>query len=70
MLQRRSHLEGSFSQQSDRSDFDPKQIAPTLAMKEAPLTEVLMKGPSRLKKKRQSKITDPNIGVKKNKRPQ
>lgn len=47
MLQRRAQMEGSFSQPSDRNEFDPKQIAPTLAMKEPPPTEVLMKGPSR-----------------------
>lgn len=51
MLQRRAQMEGSFSQPSDRNDFDPKQIAPTLAMKEPPPTEVLMKGPSRFLKK-------------------
>ena len=51
MLQRRSQIEGSFSQPSDRNEFDPKQIAPTLAMKEPPPTEVLMKGPSRFPKK-------------------
>lgn len=51
MLQRRSQMEGSFSQPSDRNEFDPKQIAPTLAMKEPPPTEVLMKGPSRFVKK-------------------
>lgn len=42
-------MEGSFSQPSDRND--PKQIAPTLAMKEPPPTEVLMKGPSWFLKK-------------------
>lgn len=47
MLQRRSQMEGSFSQPSDRNEFDPKQIAPTLAIKEPPSTEVLMKGPLR-----------------------
>ncbi|XP_015748821.1 PREDICTED: uncharacterized protein LOC107328613 [Acropora digitifera] len=51
MLQRRSQIEGTFSQPSDRNEFDPKQIAPTLAMKEPPPTEVLMKGPSRFLKK-------------------
>ena len=50
MLQRRSQMEGSFSQPSDRNEFDPKQIAPTLGMKEPPPTEVLMKGPSRFLK--------------------
>ena len=44
-------MEGSFSQPSDRNEFDPKQIAQTLAMKEPPPTEVLMKGPSRFVKK-------------------
>lgn len=51
MLQRRAQMEGSFSQPSDRNDFDPKQIAPTLATKEPPPTEVLMKGPSWFLKK-------------------
>lgn len=46
MLQRCSEMEGSFSQPLDRNKFDPKQIAPTLAMKEPPPTEVLMKGPA------------------------
>ncbi|KAJ7380581.1 hypothetical protein OS493_009048 [Desmophyllum pertusum] len=46
MLQSHSQMEGSFSQPSDRNKFDPKQIALTLAMKEPPPTEVLMKGPA------------------------
>ena len=51
MLQRRSVYEGSFTLPSDTNSFDPKQIAPTLGMKEPPLTEELMKGPSRFDKK-------------------
>ena len=46
MLQRRSQMEGSFGQPSDRNEIDPKQIAPTSAMKEPPPTDVLMNGPS------------------------
>lgn len=55
MLQRRSRMEGSFSQPSYRNEFDPKQIAPTLAMKEPSPTEVLMKGPSRFIKTKMEK---------------
>ena len=32
-------------------DFDPKQIAPTIGMKDPPPTEELLKGPSRFEKK-------------------
>ena len=39
--------QGSFSARSDVDDFNPKQIAPTLAMKAPPPTEELMKAPSR-----------------------
>ena len=49
MLKERAQLEGSFSQRTDDNVFNPKQMAPTLGMKEAsPPTEELMKGPSRL----------------------
>ena len=51
MLQRRSVSEVSFTLPSDRNGFDPKQIAPTLEMKEPPPTEELMKGPSCFDKK-------------------
>ena len=51
MLHRRCVHEGSFTLPSDRNDFDPKQIAPTIGMKEPPPTEELMKGPSRFDKK-------------------
>ena len=50
MLKDRAQFEGSFSQRTDDNVFHPKQIAPTLGMKEAPPTEELMKGPSRLTK--------------------
>ncbi|XP_068709173.1 uncharacterized protein [Montipora foliosa] len=51
MLHRRSVYEGSFTLPSDRNSFDPKQIAPTIGMKEPPPTEELLKGPSRFDKK-------------------
>ena len=51
MLHRRSMYEGSFTLPSDRNTCDPKQIAPTIGMKEPPPTEELMKGPSRFDKK-------------------
>ena len=47
MLKERSEFQGSISQQTDDNVFDPKQIAPTLGMKEPPPTKELMKGPSR-----------------------
>lgn len=47
MLDTRKRFEGSFSAKSDVDDFNPKQIAPTLAMKAPPPTEELMKAPSR-----------------------
>ena len=50
MLKERSQFEGSFTQHTDDNTFNPKQIAPTLGMKEPPPTEVLMKGPSRFEK--------------------
>lgn len=50
MLKERSQFEGSFTQRTDDNAFNPKQIAPTLGMKEPPPTEVLMKGPSRFEK--------------------
>ena len=54
MLHRRSMYEGSFTLPSDRvNEFDPKQIAPTIGMKEPPPTEELMKGPSRFEKNEQ-----------------
>ena len=46
MLHRHSMYEGSFTLPSDRvNEFDPKQIAPTIGMKEPLPTEELMKGP-------------------------
>lgn len=50
MLKERSQFEGSFTQRTDDNAFNPKQIAPTLGMKEPPPTEVLMKGPLRFEK--------------------
>lgn len=50
MLKECCLLEGSFSQTTDDNAYNPKQIAPTIAMKAAPSTEELMKGPSRLAK--------------------
>ena len=47
MLDTRRGFEGSFSARSDVDEFNPKQIAPTLAMKAPPSTEDLMKAPSR-----------------------
>ena len=47
MLDIRRGFEGSFSAKSDVDEFDPKQIALTLAMKAPPSTEELMKAPSR-----------------------
>lgn len=47
MLDLRRGFEGSFSAKSDVDEFNPKQIAPTLAMKAPPSTEELMKAPSR-----------------------
>ena len=52
MLHRRSTYKGSFTLPFDRmNEFDPKQIAPTIGMKEPPSTEELMAGPSRFQKK-------------------
>lgn len=48
ILDVRRAFEGSFSSRSDVDEFNPKQIAPTLAMKAPPPTE-LMKAPSRFK---------------------
>ena len=43
--------EGSFTLPSDRlNEFDPKQIAPTIGMREPLPTEELKKGPSRFEK--------------------
>ena len=47
MLRMRTQMEGSFNLPSDRNEFDPKQIATTIGMKEPPPTEELLKGPSR-----------------------
>jgi len=47
MLQRRTQVEGSFNMPSDRNEFNPKQIAPTIGMRAPPPTEELLKGPSR-----------------------
>ena len=47
MLQTRRAFEGSFSARSDVDEFNPKQIAPTLAMKAPPPTAELLKAPSR-----------------------
>ena len=47
ILDTRRGFEGSFSARSDVDEFNPKQIAPTLAMKAPPSTEDLMKAPSR-----------------------
>jgi len=51
MLLTRKEFQGSFSGPLDVDEFDPKQIAPTLGMKEPPPTEELMKGPSRFSMK-------------------
>ena len=47
MLLVRKGFEGSFSSRSDVDEFNQKQIAPTLGMKEPPPTEELIKAPSR-----------------------
>ena len=47
MLDTQRGFQGSFSAKNDVDEFDPKQIAPTLAMKAAPSTEELLKAPSR-----------------------
>ena len=47
MLQTRKAFEGRFSARSDVDEFNPKQIAPTLAMKAPPPTAELLKAPSR-----------------------
>jgi len=39
-------MEESFNLPSDHNEFDPKQIATTIGMKELPPTEELLKGPS------------------------
>ena len=50
MLKERIDFQGSFLQQTDDNVFDPKQITPTLGMKEPPPTKELMIGPSRFLK--------------------
>ena len=45
MLWIRTQMEGTFSLPSDRNEFDPKQIATTIGMKEPPPIEELLKGP-------------------------
>lgn len=47
MLSTRKEFQGIFSSRSDVDEFNPKQIAPTLGMKEVPSTEQLLKAPSR-----------------------
>lgn len=47
MLRMRTQMEGSFNLPSDRNEFDPKEIAATIGMKDPPPTEELLKGPSR-----------------------
>ena len=47
MRDTRRGFQGSVSAKNDIDEFDPKQIAPTLAMKAPPSTEELMKAPSR-----------------------
>ena len=39
MCEVQSELEGNFSGRSDQDEFGPKQIAPTMGMKEPPPTE-------------------------------
>lgn len=51
MLQTRQEFKGSFSGRSDVDEFNPKQIAQTIGMKEPPPTEQLMKAPSRFNMK-------------------
>ena len=52
MLKVRSEFEEKFSGRSDQDEFDPKQIAPTIGMKEPPPTEELLKAPSRFTMKK------------------
>ena len=42
-LRMRTQMKGSFNLPSDRNEFDPKQIATTIGMKEPPPTEELLK---------------------------
>ena len=51
MLSKRKEFQGIFSSRLDVNEFNPKQIAPTLGMKEAPPTEQLLKAPSRFSMK-------------------
>lgn len=51
MLFTRKEFQGIFSSRSDVDEFKPKQISPTLGMKEAPPTEQLLKAPSRFSMK-------------------
>lgn len=51
MLFTRKEFQGIFSSRSDVDEFNPKQISPTLGMKEAPPTEQLLKAPSRFSMK-------------------
>ena len=45
MLKERCKFEGSFTQRTDDNVFNPKQIAPTLGMKEAPPNRRADEGP-------------------------
>lgn len=47
MLWMCTRMEESFNLPSDHNEFDPKQIATTIGMKEPPPTEELLKGPLR-----------------------
>ena len=64
MLQTRTQMEGSFNLPSDRNEFDPKQIATTIGMKEPPPTEELLKGPSRFIGKKNMWTTCASFGAK------
>ena len=51
MLKERWVFAGVISQPIDDNLYNPKQIAPTLGMKEPPPNKVLLKGPTRFLKR-------------------
>ena len=62
MLRMHSQMEGSLNLASDRNEFDPKQIATTIGMKES--EEELLKGPSRFTGKQKMRTTCASFGAK------
>jgi len=51
MLSTRKNFQVIFSSRSDVDEFNPKQIAPTIGMNEAPPTKQLLKASSRFSMK-------------------